>query len=32
MSAVELFAIQPTVVHQLHSHLRIARQIDKLQK
>ncbi|KAG5490596.1 hypothetical protein JKF63_00717 [Porcisia hertigi] len=31
-SEVETFALQATVVHQLHSHLRIAWQIDKLQK
>lgn len=31
-SELELFALQPTVVHQLHSHLRIALQIDKLTK
>ncbi|CAM44216.1 ATP-dependent RNA helicase-like protein [Leishmania braziliensis MHOM/BR/75/M2904] len=31
-SEVETFAMQATVVHQLHSHLRIAWQIDKLQK
>lgn len=28
---VEVFALQPTVVHQLSSHLRIGLQIDKLQ-
>ncbi|KAG5489606.1 hypothetical protein GH5_00484 [Leishmania sp. Ghana 2012 LV757] len=31
-SEVETFAMQATVVHQLRSHLRIAWQIDKLQK
>ncbi|GET93535.1 ATP-dependent RNA helicase-like protein [Leishmania tarentolae] len=31
-SDMETFAMQPTIVHQLHSHLRIAWQIDKLQK
>ncbi|CAJ1993835.1 MAK5 / DEAD/H RNA helicase [Leishmania donovani] len=31
-SEVETFAMQATIVHQLHSHLRIAWQIDKLQK
>ncbi|KPA81493.1 Atp-dependent RNA helicase-like protein [Leptomonas pyrrhocoris] len=31
-SEIETFAVQPTVVHQLSSHLRIALQIDKLQK
>jgi ATP-dependent RNA helicase DDX24/MAK5 len=31
-SEIETFAVQPTVVHQLNSHLRIALQIDKLQK
>lgn len=31
-SDLETFALQPTVVHQLHSHLRIALQIDKLNK
>ncbi|KPI88452.1 Atp-dependent RNA helicase-like protein [Leptomonas seymouri] len=31
-SDIETFAVQPTVVHQLNSHLRIALQIDKLQK
>ena len=31
-SEIEVFAVQPTVVHQLSSHLRIALQIDKLQK
>lgn len=31
-SDLEVFALQPTVVHQLHAHLRIALQIDKLQK
>lgn len=31
-SELETFALQPTVVHQLHAHLRIALQIDKLNK
>lgn len=31
-SDLETFALQPTVVHQLHAHLRIALQIDKLTK
>lgn len=31
-SDLEVFALQPTVVHQLHAHLRIALQMDKLQK
>lgn len=29
---MDTFALQPTVVHQLHAHLRIALQIDRLQK
>uniref|UniRef100_A0A0A9YKX1 ATP-dependent RNA helicase MAK5 n=1 Tax=Lygus hesperus TaxID=30085 RepID=A0A0A9YKX1_LYGHE len=32
ISSMETFALQPSVVHQLHTHLRIARQMDKLQK
>lgn len=31
-SEIETFALQPTIVHQLQPHLRIALQIDKLQK
>ncbi|EAN78372.1 ATP-dependent DEAD/H RNA helicase, putative [Trypanosoma equiperdum] len=29
---LEVFALQPTIVHQLHAHLKVALQIDKLQK
>ncbi|KAF5226457.1 putative ATP-dependent DEAD/H RNA helicase [Trypanosoma cruzi] len=29
---MEVFALQPTIVHQLHSHIKVALQIDKLQK
>ncbi|ESL08513.1 RNA helicase [Trypanosoma rangeli SC58] len=29
---MEVFALQPTIVHQLHSHVKVAMQIDKLQK
>ncbi|KEG14609.1 ATP-dependent RNA helicase [Trypanosoma grayi] len=29
---MEVFALQPTIVHQLHSHVKVALQIDKLQK
>nr|CCC94081.1 unnamed protein product [Trypanosoma congolense IL3000] len=32
MSDMEVFALQPTVVHQLHPHVKVALQIDKLQK
>lgn len=28
---MEVFALQPSIVHQLHPHLRVALQIDKLQ-
>ncbi|RNF14659.1 putative ATP-dependent RNA helicase [Trypanosoma conorhini] len=31
-SEMEMFALQPTIVHQLHSHVKVAMQIDKLQK
>ncbi|CAD2213003.1 Helicase conserved C-terminal domain containing protein, putative [Angomonas deanei] len=31
-SEMEVFSLQPTVVHQLHPHLRIALQIDKLRR